>query len=264
MRERLRIFWECSFLSFKALYVWLSPEFYIGTKFITPFFQVAFFALVAKFTRGPEAMTYAAIGNTVQIIAVNGIMGVAIVIGLERVLGTLTPVLLTPANRLLIFTSQTLFHVLDGVFGSLVCLFYGWLFFGIQFSNISWISFLALLILVAVSVTCIGVAVGAIGMISNNMVPIMNLVYLLLLLVCGVSVPLSEYPKWLQVIAECIPLTYGIEAIRENVKGIAVSNLLVQDVIPMLLLGAAYYSCGMIMLKLFERKNRIQGTLDRL
>lgn len=264
MREKLRIIRECSYLSFKARFVWLKPEFYVAAKLISPFFQMAFFALVARYARGEEAMTYVALGNAVQVVAVNAIMGVSMVIGLERVFGMLPTLLVTPANRLLMFTSQTMFQVLDGMVSAMICLLFGWMFFGVELSEIDWLTFLPLLLFVTVSVAGIGVFVGAIGMVSQNVMPIMNLVYLLLLFLCGVNVPVAELPVWLQPISAALPLTYGIQAIRECVEGMFLSDLIVPYVIPMLSLGLLFYLSGTILINRFERKSRILGNLEKL
>lgn len=260
--ERIISWLYCSYLSFRALYVWLIPQFYVGTKFITPFFQVAFFALVAKYARGDEGMIFAAVGNTVQIMAVNGIMGVSIVIALERAYGTLSNLIITPASRTVIFTRQIVFQILDSIFGALICLFYSWLFFGINLNSLSWLTFIVLLALIGGSLSCMGIIVGAIGLISNNVVTIMNVIYLILMLICGVNVPLSEYPHWIRYLSDMIPLTYGISAVRASLNGASFIDLLHPYIFPMLILAAVYYTIGILMLKYCEHKNRVLGTLD--
>ena len=49
--------------------------------------------------------------------------------------------------------------------------------------------------------------------------------YFLMLLVCGVNIPVDELPGWLQAIAEVVPLTHGIEAAREAAAGAGLGDV---------------------------------------
>lgn len=222
-----------------------------------------FFGMVAYFTQGTVAMKYSIIGNSVHSIAVNCVMGVAMVIGLERTFGMLPTLLTTPANRILIFNSQILLQIMDGLFSCLICMFYAWMIFDINFSDLSWFSFFSTLVLTSISLSSIGVLVGSVGIISNNVVPIMNIIYLLLLMLCGVNIPLSDLPTFIRIIADFIPLTYGIDAVRAIINGKHFSSLLKSHIVPMLTLTFFYYFFGILLIKMFEYKSKVSGTFDR-
>ena len=53
--------------------------------------------------------------------------------------------------------------------------------------------------------------IGSIGLRAQDVFFVANLVYFLLLLFCGVNVPLDELPGWMQAIGRCLPLTHGID-----------------------------------------------------
>ena len=74
---------------------------------------------------------------------------------------------------------------------------------------------------VAVLVTtcsCIafGMLLGSIGLRARDVFFGANLAYFLMLLFCGVNVPLDDLPGWIAAIGRCLPLTHGIEAARES------------------------------------------------
>ena len=51
---------------------------------------------------------------------------------------------------------------------------------------------------------------GSIGLYGRDFFFVANLAYFLMLLFCGVNVPLSVLPGWMSAISRCLPLTHGI------------------------------------------------------
>ena len=60
---------------------------------------------------------------------------------------------------------------------------------------------------------------GSIGLRGKDFFFAANLAYFLMLLFCGVNVPLAELPGWMRRSASCLPLTHGIVAAREVAAG---------------------------------------------
>ena len=67
--------------------------------------------------------------------------------------------------------------------------------------------------------------IGSIGLRARDVFFGANLVYFLMLLVCGVNVPNDDLPGWLAAIGRCLPLTHGIEAAREIAAGAALGDV---------------------------------------
>ena len=61
--------------------------------------------------------------------------------------------------------------------------------------------------------------IGSIGLRARDVFFGANLVYFLMLLVCGVNIANDDLPGWLAAIGRCLPLTHGIEAAREIAAG---------------------------------------------
>ena len=53
-----------------------------------------------------------------------------------------------------------------------------------------------------------------------------NVIFGVLMIFCGVNVPLDDLPGWMAAVADWLPLTHGIAAARELADGAAVSSVL--------------------------------------
>ena len=88
-----------------------------------------------------------------------------------------------------------------------------------------------------------------------------NLAYFLMLLFCGVNIPLSVLPGWMSAVGRCLPLTHGIAAAREVAAGASlgsVSGLVWTEAG----IGAAYAAAGFLLFHILERESRRSAVLD--
>jgi ABC-2 type transport system permease protein len=103
------------------------------------------------------------------------------------------------------------------------------------------------------SCVALGMLIGSIGLRARDVFFGANLVYFLMLLVCGVNIPNDELPGWLGAIGNCLPLTHGIEAAREIASGDAARRrrgLLWTEA----LIGLAYATAAYVALPLSSRR----------
>ena len=121
---------------------------------------------------------------------------------------------------------------------------------------------LALIVIVTtISCTCFGMLLGSIGLRAKDFFFAANLAYFLMLLFCGVNVPLDVLPEWMATIGRCLPLTHGIEAAREIADGTPladVSGLLVTEA----LIGLAYAAAAYVLFRVFEAEGRRRASLE--
>ena len=83
----------------------------------------------------------------------------------------------------------------------------------------------------------------------------------MLLIFCGVNVPLDDLPDWMSTVAQVLPVTHAVEAGREVVAGAAladVAGLLGTE----LAIGGAYLVLGIALLRYYEHVARRQATLE--
>jgi ABC-2 type transport system permease protein len=255
-----RVFFVGGLMSYRALFRWQNPTFYIPTMLGHPLFQVLFFAYLGRFSHVRNDAFYV-VGNAVQVSAMSGVYGVAMTVGGERWTQTLAPLLATPANRMVLFLGRALPHILNGFVVSAFGFLVGRLLLDFH-PPVSSLPPLALTVLISTtSCTAFGLVVGAFGLRLRDVFTFSNPAYFLMLLLCGVNVPLSALPHGLQLIGRGMPLTHGIEAARKVAGGASLSSvggLLGTE----LLIGACYFAAAYVLLRVFEAEGRRRASLE--
>ena len=261
MMRQMRLLIRTSIVVFRALYSWLDPPAYLIIKFVVPFFQMSFFVYLAKFTLGDEGVTYAAIGNAVQFVAFNTLLGVAITLFEEKWVGTLPMLLTTPANRLLLFASRATVHVLDGILGAMIGLLFAGVFFGVSFAQTNLAALAAVLLVSSLTLTGFGLIVASLSLFTRNIDPIMNAAYLLIFLLAGINFPVALLSVWLRPLSYLIPLTYGVEAARQSIAG---ASLVAIGPYLLIMLGLFLVEgmLGYLLFRRFEVLAKRLGTIE--
>ncbi len=257
-----RVFFVGGLISYRALFYWISPWQYIPTMLGAPLFQILFFVYLGR-AAGVASTNFFVVGNAIQICSMSAIYGMTMAIANERNFQTLSPILATPANRLALFLGRGLPVVISGlqtsIFGFLVAALL------VDFRPPpDAIPGLALAVVVtAASCTGLGMALGSFGLRVRDVFLSANIAYFLLLLVCGVEVPLSRLPGVLQGLAQILPLTHGIEAGRLLATGHPLARAF-PDIGLEALVGLLWALLAYSMFSFFERQGRRSGVFDRL
>jgi ABC-2 type transport system permease protein len=256
----LRVLGVGGYLSYRALFHWQSPTFYVPTMLAHPLFQILFFAYLGRFSHVRDD-SFFVVGNAVQVSAMAGVYGMAMGIGGERWSHTLSPLLATPARRLPLFLGRALPQVVNGILVSAFGFVAGWALLDFD-PPLSSVPALALVVVVtATSCTALGLVIGAVGLRLRDVFLVSNPAYFLLLLFCGVNVPLAALPGWMETVSRGLPLTHGIEAARRLAAGEslgAVAGLVWTEAA----VGAAYALVGYLLLRVFEEESRRRATLE--
>jgi ABC-2 type transport system permease protein len=221
---------------------------------------VLFFSYLGRFSHVRNDAFYV-VGNAVQVSAMSGVYGVAMTVGGERWTQTLAPLLASPANRMVLFLGRALPNIVNGFVVSAFGFLVGRLLLDFH-PPVTSIPGLALIVLVSTtSCTAFGLVVGAFGLRLRDVFTFSNPAYFLMLLFCGVNVPLSALPHWMQVIGRGMPLTHGIEAARQVAGGASVGS--VGGLIGTeLLIGACYFAAAYVLLRVFEAEGRRRASLE--
>jgi ABC-2 type transport system permease protein len=94
---------------------------------------------------------------------------------------------------------------------------------------------------------------------TNSMV---QLVRGLIMILCGISFPISVMPTWMQSAAKFLPFTFGISACRTIMLNGGTLLKALPDISLCLFEGIIYLVIGRICFMLVDRKVRITGSLD--
>ena len=260
MTAAVRVFVVGGGISYRALFNWISPGMYVTTMLGSPLFQILFFVYLGRYA-GSQSDDFFVVGNAIQIAAMAGIYGMTMGIANERQYGTLQPLLATPANRLAIFTGRALPFVANGILVSVFGFTMSWLLLDYQPAEGSLPALALAIVVTTTSCVALGMLIGSIGLRARDVFFGANLVYFLMLLVCGVNIANDDLPNWLGAIGRCLPLTHGIEAARQISAGTPladVSGLLWTEAG----IGLAYATAAYVLFRVFEAEGRRRASLE--
>jgi ABC-2 type transport system permease protein len=257
----LRVFFVGGLLSYRALFNWVNPWILFPSFFIAPLFQILLFAYIGRAAH-LESDEFYVIGNAIQYAAIPCLFAMANTIANEKRQHTLGAVLATPARRLPLFLGRAVPVILNGVLVAAFALAAGGALLGIHVP-VSAVPSLALVLAVTTfACTGLGLVSAAVGLRVIEVAVFGNVVFGLLLIFCGVNVPLSELPGWMSTIAQGLPLTHGIEAARKVANGATLTHvrgLLGAEAA----IGAAYVVAGYWLIRFVEFEARRLATLER-
>jgi ABC-2 type transport system permease protein len=111
------------------------------------------------------------------------------------------------------------------------------------------------------SCTSIGALQGAISLRLRDGLFGANLIMMGVLLFCGVNIPTSELPSWMQAVSQLLPFTHGLEAVRQAADGAGLGQ--VGGLIAMEFgIGVGYALAAFGLFSYLERSARQNATLD--
>ncbi len=255
-----RVFFVGGLTSYRALFTWLSPWILIPTFIVTPLFQVLFFAYIGR-DAGVADDRFFVIGNAVQYVAIPCLFAMGNTIGNERRQQTLGLLLVTPARRIPLFLGRSLPVIANGVAVSVVALVAGAALLRVHVALATVLPLLLCVVVASFSCTGLGLVTAALALRVRETAVLVNIVFGILLIFCGVNVPLASLPGWMRSVAGWLPLTHSIAAARRASVGAGFSALR-GDLGREALLGAGFVALGLLLLAYFERESRQRATLD--
>jgi ABC-2 type transport system permease protein len=262
MRQNLRVFFVGGYLSYRALFNWMHWSYYIPTMLGSPIFQVLFFAYVGRFAQLRDDEFFVT-GNAVQLSAMAGVYGMAMTIGGERWTQTLSPLMASPASRLPLFLGRSLPLIANGIVTSAFAFTVGWLLLDFEMAPAQIPALAVVVAASAFACTSLGLVVGALGLRARDVFFVANLVVFLLLLFCGVNIPLESLPGWMEAVARALPLTHGIEAARAVADGASLAEV-DHLVWTELGIGAVYAALGYTLFRVFEFEGRRRASFETI
>ena len=259
----LALYLRSCWLQYRALFNWANPPGYLSSKVMLPVFQLVFFVELGIFARGRGSILYVAVGNAFQLAAINGVFGVMMTVGNERRAGTLSLLLVASANRVATLAGRVLVHWLDGILGVGIGFAAALLLFPLDLSGANVPLLVLAVAVVSLTTTGLGLFFGSLALVIRDIFTVANVLYVALLLFCGVNFPVGRLPSALQMVSAALPMTRGIQAGRLAAGGAdlaAVAPALAGE----LLVGAAYAVLGYLVFKAMEVRVRAGGLADAL
>lgn len=231
----------------------LRPVILFGATIPRVLFQALFFTLLAQSAGGEELGRFALIGNAMHTAAFMNIIFITAVIQSEKWNGTLPFIMAAPTSWLPSMLGRSVAEYTHAIFNSLLILFVFVPFLAPEISLLNLTRAMPIFLLTLASVSTLGWLVGAISLPVRWGAIIANVVGYTMMLVCGVNFPLEALPTSVQFVAQLIPMTNGVLAIREVIEGasyISVLTLMGKE----LLIGFVF---GVIAWQTFQYRLRV-------
>jgi ABC-2 type transport system permease protein len=205
---------------------------------------------------------YIAIGTTIWMWQNVVLWNVGFSLRNEQLRGTLESNWLSPTWRfayLLGSSFPQLFAML--LFLTVSALEYIFLF-GVNFQGSLW---LALLVITAAvpSVYGLGFAFASLVITAKEANAFVFLVRGLVMIFCGITFPVALLPAWMQSLAQWLPQTYIIHAMRSATLSDAGLGTISHDLQMMLVFGLAWLAAGYVLFNWMERRARRTGAIGQ-
>jgi ABC-2 type transport system permease protein len=138
----------------------------------------------------------------------------------DRKIDILKEVLVAPMSRTSIFVGKVLGGCTDAIFQSFIMLFISFLV-GVYLSPLAFLLALLILFLLALSLVSTGLILGSLMESPEGFNMVVSFLVFPLFFFSGALFPLGNLPIWLSIIAYVDPVTYGVDALRTVVLGVA-------------------------------------------
>jgi ABC-2 type transport system permease protein len=256
----VRIFFIGGLIAYRGLFNWLNPWIFVPTLIVVPIFQLLFFAFLGR-SAGLESDRFYVIGNALQLAALPGLFAMTFAVSGERWSQTLSPLLATPANRAAIFLGRALPVIANAAFVCVVSFVAGALILGVHIDDAAIPSLAVVIAATSFACTGFGMLGAGLGLRWRDAIIAINLADAVLLIFCGVNIPIASLPGWMQATSEYLPVTHGLRAARRVADGAAlgdVTGLLLAE----MAIGAAYGALGFAWIRYLEGAARRGATLE--
>jgi ABC-2 type transport system permease protein len=242
---------------YASIYTWKT---WLAGWYVRVLAQVIFFAMIGRLLESDQQTWFLLVGNAIMLAAMEGVWALNMVTW-ERGTGTLTLIAASPSSAVTVYASRGMYLIGDGLVSALGALFVAGPLFGLPLPWPRILLVVPLTLLIGASAYCLGTFLGGLLVRSrwlNNVVANVGLV--LLMTLCGVNVPLDAYPAPAYWLAQFLPLTHGLAAIRAVLAGdLATAG---QQALLEAAVGLGWLALCLATFERFVRHGRAQGTLD--
>jgi ABC-2 type transport system permease protein len=223
--------------------------------------QVTFFTLIGRLLRSDVQTQFLLVGNAVMIAAMGATWALNQTTA-ERANGTLPLLLASPSRPVVVFASRGIYVMSDSVLSSLLGLGIIGPAFGLHFPWPRSVLVVPLTLLVGISAYCFSTFLAGVVLRQRNINNlVVNTTIVALMALCGVNVPVSFYPGWLEWISRCLPITNGLEAIRGVLDGAAWSTVAAHAGVEVLV-ASAWLALALATFGRFMRAGQRDGSLE--
>lgn len=261
VKHAARVFGWAAFSGFKDTLgaVYTAQSWVLGL-FVRMVAQVAFFASLGRLLGSQADVEFLLIGNAVMV-AASSSFTVTIAPAGERDNGTLALLAASPTSPLLVLVGRGASFIPNGLITSVGALVIMAPLFDVSLPWDRWPALFALLVLVTLSTYMTATFLGGIVLRApGTRRTVANVGRMVMMAFCGVSVPAAVYPGLVEWVAQALPLTHGLRAIRELFGDPSAMSVLSQAGLE-ILVGAGWLILSLSTFRLLADAGRRDGSL---
>lgn len=223
--------------------------------------QVSFFALIGKLLASDERTQFLLVGNAILLVAAGTMFAIAST-AWERYAGTLPLLVASPTSSVVVFLGRSTFWIPDALASGLGTFFVAAAIFDVPMPWPNVLLVVPLAVLVAASTYCFGIFLAGIVVRNPNLRNVVaNVSVWTIAAIGGVNVPLDYDPDPLRWLAEVLPLTHGLRAIR-GILGDEPTGTIVLHAVVEAALGCAYFVLAILTFDRLAESGRRDGTIE--
>jgi len=261
VRRTARVLGWAAFSGFKdSLGAVYTVQSWVLGLFVRMVAQVAFFASLGRLLGSHANVEFLLVGNAVMV-AASSAFTVTVATVSERDNGTLALLTASPTSPLVVLMGRGASFIPNGLITSLGALVIMAPLYHVSLSSDRWPALLGLLVLVTVSTYMAATFLAGIVLRApGTRRTVANVARLAMMALCGVSVPLRVYPEAVGWLAQVLPLTHGLHAIRVLFGG-ATSRSILSDAGLEAMVGAGWFVLSLSTFRLLAGAGRADGSL---
>ena len=179
-----------------------------------PIITLIFYCMLASYSFQTTDLTHWVIGNAFLMCTNTCVFHLGSVFTGERQFGRLRSIVAAPCGKLPLVLASGVFPALLAAFSVAGGFVVGGFVFGIDFTGIH-MGWMVLTILCAMAAaTCFGLFLAVLGLLTDSMHLVLNIVSYLLMIFTGAEFPVTQLPFVGQVLSRMLPLTRSIQAMN--------------------------------------------------
>ncbi len=219
-------------------------------------------ALFTARTGITDYIGYIAVGTTIWMWQNVVLWNVGFSLRNEQMRGTLETNWLSPSWRFSFLIGPSAVQVLQMLIFLVVSVLEFGLIFGVRFNGSAWLTILAVLACIP-SIYGLGMAFASLVITAKEAQNFVFMVRGLVMIFCGITFPVSVLPGWMQGIAQWMPQSYMIRAIRNAALANASLADLTPDLLALIGFGVFWLVVGYLLFHWMERRARRTGAIGQ-
>ena len=164
----------------------------------------------------PDYFSFAAVGAIITLVAQAASTGITRKLREEQLTGTLEALTTQPISPGEISLGMAGFPFAFATVRSLLYLLVAAAFLGLELGDASWPGFLVMVLLTGMTLSIIGILVGALVLVINRGDVLAPIITLALGLLGGSVFPIEVLPDWAEVIGRITPTRFVFDGVRES------------------------------------------------